>query len=127
LLENRKQAERLADDMRHVKAVIRLFDPNYDIRRISVKRRYQCNNIFKRGTLFRSAIDTLRKAPEPMTARELVMAMLAAKSIVEPSAKQIQAIYSGVQVSLRNNEGRGVVRAGEGMPARWALKDGSRA
>lgn len=72
LLENRKQAEHLADDMRHVEAVIRMFDPDYDIRRISVKRRYQGNGLFKRGTLFRSAMGALRKASGPMTTRELV-------------------------------------------------------
>ena len=35
----KKQAERLAEDMKHVEAMIRLFDPAHDIRRIAVKRR----------------------------------------------------------------------------------------
>jgi hypothetical protein len=86
-----------------------------------VKRRYQCNGMFKRGTLFRSAMDALRKAPEPMTTRELVLALLASKGIPEPSQKQIRGLFGGLQASLRNNEGRGVVRVGEGMPARWRL------
>jgi hypothetical protein len=32
ILENRKQAERLADDMRHVEAAIKMFDPGFDVR-----------------------------------------------------------------------------------------------
>jgi hypothetical protein len=53
--------------MKHVEAVIRMFDPGYDVRRIAVRRRYRSNGLFKRGTLFRAAMDALRKAPEPMT------------------------------------------------------------
>jgi hypothetical protein len=120
-LENRKQADRLADDMRHVEAVIRLFDPDYDIRRIAVKRRYQRNGLFKHGTLFRAAMDALRKAPELMTTRELVMALLAAKGVPEPSKKQWRGLSVAVQGILRKYNGRAVVRVGEGMPARWRL------
>ena len=37
--ENREDAKRLAERMNHVEAV-RLCDPNYDVRRISVRRRF---------------------------------------------------------------------------------------
>ncbi len=57
--------------MKHVEAVIRLFDPAYDTRRISVRRRYKGNPWFKRGTLVRHALDVLRKAQGPLTAREI--------------------------------------------------------
>lgn len=33
--ENKKEAERLAESMQHVEAVIRLFDPSFQIKRIS--------------------------------------------------------------------------------------------
>jgi hypothetical protein len=36
--------------MRHVEAVIRMFDPTYDVRRIAVKRRQKKNPWFKRAT-----------------------------------------------------------------------------
>jgi hypothetical protein len=42
----------------------KLFDPDYNVRRISLRRRYKGNPWFKRGTLFRHAIDVLRKAKE---------------------------------------------------------------
>jgi hypothetical protein len=71
ILANRKEAKSLATDMKHVEAVIRMFDPGYDVRRIAVRRRNRTNGLFKRGTLFRAALDTLRKAPEPVTTREL--------------------------------------------------------
>ena len=57
--------------MKHVEAVIGLFDPAYDTRRISVRRRYKGNPWFKRGTLrSRHALDVLRKAQGLLTARE---------------------------------------------------------
>jgi hypothetical protein len=62
LLAYQPQASRLASDMRHVEAVIWMFDPAYDVGRISVKRRQSRNLGFKRGHMFRAAIDVLREA-----------------------------------------------------------------
>ena len=45
--------------MRHVEAVIKMLDPGYSLRAISVKRR-QPNPWFKRGTVYRRAVDVLR-------------------------------------------------------------------
>jgi hypothetical protein len=35
ILENKRQAERLAADMKHVEAVLKMFDPTYSVRAIS--------------------------------------------------------------------------------------------
>jgi hypothetical protein len=43
-----------------LEAVIRMFDPNYDMRRIAVRRRNRTNGPFKRVTRFRAALDVLR-------------------------------------------------------------------
>jgi len=48
IFENRKCAEKLAEDMKHVEAVIRMFSPSFDVRKISMKRRYKSNPWFKR-------------------------------------------------------------------------------
>jgi hypothetical protein len=120
-LANRKEAKNLKDDMRHVEAVIRMFDPDYDVRRIAVRRRNRTNSLFKRGTLFRAALDALRKAPEPITTRQIVEAMLVAKGTPEPSKKQWRGLSVAVQGIMRNYNGRAVVRVGEGVPTRWRL------
>jgi hypothetical protein len=39
ILQNRKVMERLKDDMKHVEAVIRMFDPSYDVAAIVGRRR----------------------------------------------------------------------------------------
>jgi hypothetical protein len=48
---------------------MKMLDPDFNARAISAKRRNTGNPWFKRGTLYRSAIDVLRRAGKPMTAR----------------------------------------------------------
>jgi hypothetical protein len=121
ILDNRRQADRLIEDMKHVEAVLRMYDPNFNITAIIGRRRVNGNPWFSRGTLFRSALDTLRKAGKPLTAREMVVAMLAAKGAKDVPAARIRSLRGGVTNSLTNNEGKTVVRVGEGSPMRWRL------
>lgn len=122
ILDNRKQAKRLAEDMMHVEAVLRMYDPNYNVAAIIGRRRINGNPWFKRGALFRGALDTLRTAAGPLSARELVVGMLAAKGIKNPPAARVRSLTGGVTNSLRNNEGKTVERVGEGSPMLWRLK-----
>jgi hypothetical protein len=119
--QNKDEAKRLADEMRHVEAVIKLLNPDYDTRRIAVRRRVQANPWFERGDQYRAALDALRKATAPLTAREIVLAMLAAKGVTDATPKQIRDLVCGVQSSLANHVGKTVERLGEGMPKRWRV------
>jgi hypothetical protein len=119
--QNKKEAERLAEAMKHVEAVIKLFDPDYNVRRISIRRRYKGNPWFKRGTLFRHAVDALRNAKEPMTARQMAEHMLATKGVSGVASKAVTDLAASVLASLQNNNGNTVRRVGEGVPARWRI------
>jgi hypothetical protein len=57
--------------MMQVEAVLLMLQPGFNIKSISAKRRNKSNPWFKRGTLFRSAVDTLRRAARSMTVREI--------------------------------------------------------
>jgi hypothetical protein len=120
ILENRQRYDELSHQMRHVEAVIKMLDPAYNLARITVKRR-KPNKWFKRGTLYRRAVDVLRKATEPMTAMELAGAILTAEGIADASKEDVQGVSLGIQHSLKNHEGKGVQRTNEGSPARWKL------
>jgi hypothetical protein len=52
-------------------AVVKMLQPGFNVAAIAAKRRNKSNPWFKRGTLFRSAVDVLRRASAPMTARGL--------------------------------------------------------
>ena len=119
ILQNKKEATRLAASMKHVEAVLKLLEPNYTLRRVVVRRR-EHNGHFKRGTMFRLAIDVLRKAEEPLTCREIVERMFAAQSVSEPPLKAFQTVTGGIHASLMNNKGKTVVSDGK-MPAQWQL------
>jgi len=108
--------------MRHLEAVIRMFEPGYDVRRIAVRRRNRTNGLFKRGTLFRAALDTLRKAPEPMTTREVVEAMLVAKGIHEPSQKQLRGLFGGGTAAWSTAKARPLPASGKARPCAGGLK-----
>jgi hypothetical protein len=114
LLACQAQASRLASDMRHVEAVIRMFDPAYDVRRIAVKRRQKKNPWFKRGHMFRAAIDVLREAGGRLETRELAVRLLAGQGVAEPTLAQIWNMtgpYGRRWISMRGRLWRGLARA----------------
>jgi hypothetical protein len=117
LIDNKREAKRITVSMMQVEAVMKLLEPGYVVRGIAVRRR-KANPWFRRGTLFRSAVDALRRAGTPMTAREITDAMIAAKGVAA-TPKQVRDLQGGVTASLRFHK-RGMV-AGEGVPVRWRL------
>lgn len=117
---NRAQARKLAVDMKHVEAVIRMFEPSYDVTSIAAKRRYKSNPWFKRGSIFRGAMDVLRKATAPMTVRQIGEALIAAKGVTVTS-KQAENVQAAIRASLRKHDDKSVIDVSEGVPARWIL------
>src|SRR6266446_6425008 len=116
--ENRNAGIEIKTAMMQVEAVLQL-QPSFDVRSsITAKRRNKSNPWFKRGTLDRSALDVLRTATAPMTAREIADALVAHKA---PQATRKQAIdlQAAILVALRKRNGGAVV--GEGTPARSRL------
>jgi hypothetical protein len=54
-------------------------------RHIAAKRRNKSNPWFKRGTLYRKALDVLRTATGPMTGADIARAVLAANNVTDAS------------------------------------------
>jgi hypothetical protein len=118
LLANKREAIRLRTAMMQVEAVMKMLNPAVNIRLIAPKRRNVGNPWFKRGTLFRSAIDVLRRAAAPMTAREIADALIAGKT-PQATRKQAVDLQAAILAALRKRNGKTV--AGAGAPARWSL------
>jgi len=118
LLANKREVIRLRTAMMQIEAVVKMLQPGFNVASIAAKRRNKSNAWLKRGTLFRSAVDVLRRASAPMTAREIADALIADKA---PQATRKQAIdlQAAILVALRKRNGAAV--AGEGAPARWRL------
>ncbi len=124
LLDNKKEAARLASSMLAVEHVSRLFDPWFNVRSIAARRRYKGNAWFRRGTILPRALDVLRKTQGPLTAREIAERMLGERGARDnASPKALRSLIASVQTSLHNQNSKTVVRMGEGMPAKWQVKD----
>ena len=115
---NRKSGDKLRAQMVQVEAVMKMLDPDFNARSIAAKRRNTGNPWFKRGTLYRSAVDVLRRATSSMTARQISDALLAGKTPT-PTRKQEETLQAAILAALRVRNGKTMV--GEGVPARWRL------
>jgi hypothetical protein len=121
LLDNKKEAARLASSMLAVEHVIKLFDPDFNTRSISARRRQKTNPWFKRGTLFREALGVLRTATGPLTVAEITAGVLATKDVRDATDKQRRGVEAEIRSCLETNAGKTVQRVGEGVPGRWRV------
>jgi hypothetical protein len=120
ILDNKREARKLAEAMKHVEAVLKLLVPGYNVRPIAVRRR-KPNPWFKRGTVLRRVLDVLRAADGPLTAREIVQAMLIAKDIKDAKPDDVRAFVTTVQTCLACHDGGTVRNVAAGIPGRWIL------
>jgi hypothetical protein len=120
LMDNKRAAIRIRTAMMQVEAVLQMLQPGFSVAAIAAKRRNKSNPWFKRGTLFRSGVDVLRRAEAPMTAREIADTLLADKA-PEATRKQVIDLQAAILAALRKRNGVTVI--GEGAPARWRLKE----
>jgi hypothetical protein len=117
---NQKEAKVLADGMRNVEAVIRLFDPAYDMRGITARRRHRISPWYRHGTMFRSVLDVLKTATESLTTGQIAERMLVTKGYAEPDSKDVRELETGVRSCLKRRLAKDVI-ADAGRPARWRL------
>ena len=121
LKDNRRDAERLAEAMKHVEAVLKMLQPGFNVAGIAARRRYKSASPYKRGEVFRAVLDVLRLAEQPLTSREISEALLRKVGIKEPTLKQVRDMVGAVHSSLRNHERKTVECVGDGVPARWRI------
>jgi hypothetical protein len=92
-MDNKRAAIKIRTAMMQVEAVLQMLQPGFSVAAIAAKRRNRSNPWFKRGTLFRSAVDVLRRAGVPMTARQIADALIAdkARQATRKQAMDLQA------------------------------------
>ena len=73
-------------------------------------------------TNYRRAVDVLRTATEPLTAREIAELVLAAANVTKPNKAALADLAGSFLASLRNQR-KGIERTNEGASARWRLKN----
>lgn len=113
----KKQKENLT----HVRAVIRIIKPDFDIASIKPKRTNKPNPFFKRGEAWLFVLDILREASEPLRPMEIAIAMLAKKGVQNPSAAERRNAWNIVKNSMDFHDGKIVRSIGRIRTRRWRL------
>ena len=115
---HRRELQRLADELGHVDATIHLFDPNYDLGTIRVRKRGPRNQSFAQGECQRLILEILREAVEPLSGNALTHALLVRKDLEGHREAAAQVKKTALAV-LRRLLVKGVV-------CRSTLPDGTR-
>lgn len=105
LRQNRK-------NLTHVRAVIKIVSPDFDIASVKPKRGHKPNTWFKRGTAFLVALDVLREAKEPLSMWEICRRMLAKRGVANPSERDIRIVANMIKNTL-NRYNRKSVKSNE--------------
>ena len=97
-----RQADQHRADLEHITATMRLFDPNVapvaeTLQTVTPRRR---NDWFRPGECRRRIHDVLRDAAGPMTTREIVDGVMAAKKMSDDDARTRELIHKTVLGSL---------------------------
>jgi len=107
--------------LEHVRAVIKIVSPDFDVSSIKPKRTNQVSPFFKRGEAFLLALDVLREATEPMRPMEIAIAMLAKKDVLKPTVIERRAAWNGVKNTMDRYDGKAVFSIGRPKARRWAI------
>jgi hypothetical protein len=116
--------DRLADlrqSYAAIEATVKLFDPEAAKHRVRPKLPYTRVRLFGGGKLSRLVLDALRVSASPMTASELVAAIVASLGYGDEA---VQAIADRVPATLSYMaRTRGsVAKEGEGRAVKWSLR-----
>ena len=119
IAELRKQMAWRQEQLGHVDATLRLFDPNADPTKLPGKRPYKHVKLFRQGELGRLILDALRRAGKPVPASDIVTAVLAETG----NGESVRAtMRQRVRGNLAYQERRGsVVKSGRGMGVKGPL------
>lgn len=120
-----EQANTWRARLAHIDGAILIFSPETDPSAIPTKKRYVQTGYFKGGELARGVSDALRKAGEPISARDVAKTILAAKGLPQDDTHLTHRIRARVINVLRRKAREGsAVRVGNFKAARWALVSG---
>jgi len=119
---HRKQVARLAADMHHLEATLRLFAPEMDLRTLRPKEHRQRNAFFKPGEVPRFLLDALRQAGAPLTSHALAERAVAAKGL-ENTPETVLALQKSLNAALKALTGKGTLAEGPklGLARTWRI------
>ena len=122
ILDLEKRIARFRADLANIDAAIRILSPSSEPGAIPPKRAYKRTKYFARNELARMALDLMRKAQEPLSGREIAVAIMKAKGLAMGDDRLCATVTDMLLVALRSLEKRhAIVKTGVSRNARWAI------
>jgi hypothetical protein len=106
----RRELQRVADELGHLDATIRLFDPGYDLGGIRPRTRRRGQRWFGPGECQRLVLEVLRDATEPLSDQGVTVAVATRKGL-QDRPEALAALQKTTLAVLRRLVGKGAVRA----------------
>jgi hypothetical protein len=106
---HRRELARLAQEMGHLEATIRLFDPGYPVGSLHRRRRAPRQQWFRAGECQRLVLESLRDASEPLSDGTLSQAVAARKGLNDPAV--LVSVQKTVMAVLRRLVLKGIARS----------------
>ncbi len=109
----------IGTDLGHLDAVIRQFDPDYDLGSIRPKRQ-RGPDAARPGEMSRFVLSVLREATEPVPTPDITARFMAQRDMDSQDRKLVERITKRIVSTLRHQGQRGTVRSQPG-PGRMLL------
>jgi hypothetical protein len=106
----RRELQRLADELGHLDATIRLFDPDYELGGIRPRKRRRGHRWFGPGECQRLVLEVLRDAAGPLSDQGVVVAVATRKGL-QDRPEALSVLQKTTVAVLRRLAGKGAARA----------------
>jgi hypothetical protein len=114
----RQELQRLGEELGHLDAAIRLFDPDYELGTIKARQRGRRTQWFRPGECQRLVLEALRVATEPLPGSALTQALMARKGL-EARGEALVPVNKATMTVLRRLRRKEVVRRSLGPDGTW--------
>jgi hypothetical protein len=116
------EISRIAGDLNHIDATIKLFAPEFDLRTVRTKEHRERNQYFKSGECPRMTLDILRESSEALTSRQIAAELLRRKGL-EPRVERLDQLQKSALNVLKRLENKGLVKQDtpKGISHTWKI------
>lgn len=121
LRKSEGDADKLRADLGHLEATIRMFRADWDAGSVAATRPRLPHRWGVYGAGLRTALDVLKDAAGPMTAREIALAVMERQGISTDQRAAVNSAANALSAALKKKIGAGVM-GDLGRPRRWWIE-----
>lgn len=121
LRKSEGDADKLRADLGHLEATIRLFRADWDAGSVAATRPRLPHRWDAYGAGLRTALEVLKEAAGPMTAREIALAVMERRGVPTDQRAAVDSVANALSAALKKKIGAGVM-GDDARPRRWWIE-----